>query len=337
MGNQKYAYRRYTIIDRCLNNSVKKYWTKKELLAALADYDIEIHESSLEKDIEAMRYEKGLSFEDAPIDYKKRKGYYYSKPFNIGLPFDEDDLRLLTKAALTLEQFKDISYFQQFAGVVDKVVRLIKLSKDSTLGLAQPYILFEKVPYLKGFENLDPIVKAIEEKRCLEITYQKFGQKPDKFVICPYFVKEFHNRWYVVGYNLTKSEIRTYALDRLTQVSSSYETFVGNTFVDPENYFKDCIGVTLDSDKIEKVILAFNQSQGEYIKTQHIHRSQKILEKTNDEKLWVQLEIIINHELIMTLLSYGANVKVMEPLSLALQIQNIGVAVVELYASGKQR
>lgn len=332
MGNQKYAYRRYTIIDRCLNNSVKKFWTKLELLDALASYDIEISASSLEKDIEAMRWEKGLSFEEAPIEYKKRKGYYYTRPFNIGLPFDDDDLRLLTKAALTLEQFKDISYFQQFAGAVDKVVRLIKLSKESTLGLAQPYILFEKVPYLKGFENLDPIIKAIEERRCIEIHYQKFGQQaPDKFTICPYFVKEFHNRWYVVAYNLNKSEIRTYALDRLTQWSTSYESFIDNTFIDPETYFRDCIGVTLDSDKIETVTLAFNQSQGEYIKTQHIHRSQEFLDKKDDDKLWVQLKIIINHELIMTLLSYGANVKVVEPLSLAKQIAEIGAQMVKLY------
>lgn len=332
MGNAKLAFKRYCIIDRCLNQSTKKYWLKTELLDALEGYDIKISPGMLEKDLSAMRNETGLSFQNAPIEYSKSpKGYHYTKAFSITMPFDEEDLRLLAKAAQTLNQFKDISYFNQFAGAVDKVVRLIKQTKKSQVNDRQHYILFEKVPYLRGYQHLDLIIEAIENNKCLSLVYQKFEDDPSaEFSISPYFVKEFHNRWYVVGFNAGKNEIRTYGLDRIVSVSLSYDTYEVNESFDIEGYFKDCIGINLADGIVQKVILSFSHAQGNYIKTQNLHRSQEIL-KDDDQELVVQLNVIINEELIMTLMSHGDHLKVMQPLSLADEIKERCAKIVAKY------
>lgn len=336
MGNAKLAFKRYCIIDRCLNQSTKKFWLKTELLEALEGYDIKISPDMLEKDISAMRYETGLSFQNAPITYSRSpKGYHYTKPFSITMPFDEEDLRLLAKAAQTLNQFKDINYFNQFAGAVDKVVRLIKQTKKSQLNELQPYILFEKVPYLRGYQHLDLIIEAIENNICLSLVYQKFENDPSsEFSISPYFVKEFHNRWYVIGYNAGKDEVRTYGLDRIVSISLCYDTYKVNESIDIEAYFKDCIGINLGNGIVEKVILSFTHAQGNYIKTQYLHRSQETL-KDDDNELLVQLNVIINEELIMMLMSHGDHVKVIEPSSLAEKIAERCARVAAKYSDNE--
>jgi predicted DNA-binding transcriptional regulator YafY len=157
-----------------------------------------------------------------------------------------------------------------------------------------------------------------------------FGHNPHTVELHPYFVKEFHNRWYVVGYAKEKNDIRTYALDRIGHISPCSIDFIANTTIDPEDYFKDCIGINFVDRTIELVKLSFTPAQGNYVKTQHLHRSQVILEDSQDEVI-VHLNLIINHELKMLILSFGDQVKVLEPYWLAEDIANVSRNVVSSY------
>ncbi|PTS99868.1 hypothetical protein DBR11_11375 [Pedobacter sp. HMWF019] len=332
MGINKSAYRRYTIIDRCFNHQLKKYWTKKEILKALNEADFVLSPSMLEKDFYNMKNEKDLPFQNAPIEYcHKKKAYYYTREFSISIPVDDEDIRLLGIAAITLNQYRGIEYFNQFSGAIDKVIRFVKEAKKAHMTDQVPFILFEKAPHLRGHEFLDPIIEAIENKKCLDITYKKFDlELSPSTVIHPYFVKEYHNRWYVIGLNDQKNELRTYALDRVQDISLSANQYVSNTFNNPDDYFRDCIGINLEDRKIESVVLHFSPKQGNYIKTQHLHWSQKIVTDDSDG-LVISLKLIINHEFKMIILSYGDDVKVLEPKSLVEQIFNISQRVAKLY------
>lgn len=334
--DHQHAYRRYMEIDRCLN-SKKKYWTKLELLEALRAKDFNISESTLEKDIKNMRWETSLPFENAPIVYtSKSKPYHYSEEFSISIPVDNEELHALDVAVRTLNQFKDIEYFSQFAGAVDKVIRFVKQVKINHEENNQPFILFEKVPYLRGYEYLDHILNAIENKKCLQIDYKMYEQDAYTLELHPYFVKEFHNRWYVVGYLAKKNDLRTFALDRIEHIAPCQTTYIANTFADSDLYFKDCIGINFMKRNIEKVQLLFTPFQGNYVKTQHLHRSQEIIRDDNEGVL-VELNIIINHELKMLIMSFGDQVKVLEPVSLAKEIADISRRVVKAYRANPQQ
>lgn len=93
MTIQKSAYRRYSTIDRCLNDSRKKYWKKKELMTEVKEIVIKIKPRIFDQDIYDMRNETGLTFKEAPIGYsRKPKGFYYTRPFNITFPIDQNHL-----------------------------------------------------------------------------------------------------------------------------------------------------------------------------------------------------------------------------------------------------
>jgi predicted DNA-binding transcriptional regulator YafY len=210
----------------------------------------------------------------------------------------------------------------------------MKASHESS---TTPAILFEKVPYLRGYEYLDTILAAISDQRCLEISYQTFDHdEPYTITLHPYFVKEFHNRWYVVGLVDSKSELRTFALDRIQSISPCGTNYIQNIDTDPEDYFKDCIGINFMERDIETVRLSFTPYQGKYVKTQHLHRSQ-VITQDDSEGVVVELHIIINHELKMLILSFGDQVKVLGPVTLATDIAKISQRVAKSYRSNPQK
>ena len=109
------------------------------------------------------------------------------------------------------------------------------------------------------------------------------------------------------------------------------EEVFSETKLDRKNFFKNVVGVTMGEGKTEKVLLSFAPLQGKYIKTIPIHASQEIVEETKTE-LKVSLAVVINHELKMQLLSYGENVRVLEPKKLAEEMKEIAKKMVKVYA-----
>jgi len=64
------------------------------------------------------------------------------------------------------------------------------------------------------------------------------------------------------------------------------------------------------------VILSYSAFQGKYIKSLPLHLTQEIV-VDNHEELRVKLNMYVTHDFVMELLSVGAEVKVIAPISLA--------------------
>ena len=76
-----------------------------------------------------------------------------------------------------------------------------------------------------------------------------------------------------------------------------------------------------------EVVLEFPKQQGNYIKTFPLHESQRIVEET---EATVILEIYIHttNDILMELLKYGSDVKVLAPISLQNKIKK---SISEMY------
>ena len=66
--------------------------------------------------------------------------------------------------------------------------------------------------------------------------------------------------------------------------------------------------------------LQFTSEEAPYIKSAPWHNSQKVLKETKNN-LTVELDLLVNHELKMKILSYGSGVKVLKPKHLKENIQ----------------
>jgi len=91
---------------------------------------------------------------------------------------------------------------------------------------------------------------------------------------------------------------------------------------DSAAFFKYSFGITQVHDAIpERIRLLFTPYQSPYIISQPLHPSQRIVAQT-ENGLEISLELYITQELIMSILSFGKQVTVLQPASLAKQIQS---------------
>ena len=132
----------------------------------------------------------------------------------------------------------------------------------------------------------------------------------------PYLLKEYKGRFYVLGYSEARSNVIILALDRIESVGDDMAVpYKPNTSLQANEYFKHTLGITIGDGPVEDVILWFTPSLGHYIKTQHLHTTQQVIED-NSEGLVIRLQLIVNYELISLLLSHCPQVSVIQPLSL---------------------
>lgn len=178
------------------------------------------------------------------------------------------------------------------------------------------YIHFEK-RRPQGTENLYGLLHAIKNNVQISFSYQKFGEK-EIFTRTtePFALKEFRNRWYLVANDLKDKKVKSFALDRLSDLEITNKKFVITGDFNVNEHFKYCFGImSPNAESPEEVILSFNPFQGKYIKTLPLHESQEIL-KDDEEELLVKLTLFVTHDFFMEVLSLGQNVKVIKPESL---------------------
>ena len=194
------------------------------------------------------------------------------------------------------------------------------------------YIHFEK-RRPQGTENLYGLIHAIKNSKCISFNYAKFWDDfTTKRTIEPYALKEFSNRWYVMGKDLKDGAIKTFALDRLSDFQILNTAFVYPTNFNIEKHFEFCFGIISPNDeKPQKITLTFDAHQGKYIKTLPLHATQRIIKDTKDE-LQIELTLCITHDFIMEILSYGDTVEVLGPQRLIDEIKQIVTRALQYYS-----
>lgn len=333
MPRNKEALIRYRVINRCIHDYT--YVTKEQLIKTCERaLDISpIGERTIEGDIHAMRYDNALGY-DAPIKFDRNRRAYYYDPSDYSIdniPLNDDELQSLTFAATLLDQFKNVEIFSKFTGSVQKIVDAVNIHRVQDEKGTLDFVDFEKVPFVKGSEFLDPIIKAIRQKQVLKITYHAFhSEKDHHHDIHPYLLKEYRNRWYLIGLHDYFREIRIYGLDRIVSLNVNAKLKYIDSKFSPEDYFKNVIGIFSPLGEPPEIILEFNKETAQYIITQPIHESQEIIRET-DKSTTFSLKVHPTVEFIQLLLGWGSEVKVKSPQALENQIIQIIKVLSDIY------
>ena len=170
-----------------------------------------------------------------------------------------------------------------------------------------------------GTENLYGLLHAIKNKLQIKFEYHKFWEDEiSQRCAEPYALKEFKNRWYILANDLKDNKIKSFALDRLSNLEITKRTFKIPGDFDVEKNYRYCFGIisSNEGEEPQDIVLSFNPFQGKYIKTLPLHETQKVL-TDNENELQISLKLFLTHDFIMELLSYGNNMKVLQPKMLA--------------------
>lgn len=221
--------------------------------------------------------------------------------------------------------FSKKTYYIEYEGEPEANERILEAfdtfnALNITEGLSK-YIHFEQ-RRPQGTENLYGLLHAIKNCKKIGFEYKKFWEESaSRRNVEPLALKEFKSRWYLIANDLKDNQIKTFGLDRLTELTITNQPYSYPNF-NIKEYFKHCFGIIrgVDSEP-QQVILSFCKFQGKYIKTFPLHESQQIL-VDDDKELRIELFVYLTHDLIMELLSHGNSLTVLEPAMLVEELEH---------------
>lgn len=326
MANLKNAAIREMVIDQCLRNKRRKYSTKDLMEAcnkALAQegYEGVTSLNTIRSDMRAIE-QRWIAYGGKIKEeiQGRNKFYYYENPdFSIFKPeLTQDDLNKLNQTLLVLSRFSGLP---QFEWIYELNARF-----KSTF-MASPYtksiIDFDDNIDVEGKQYISVLFDAIVNKSVLSIRYKPFSHNDEKiYTVHPYYLKEYNNRWFLLGLDEGYGKLITFALDRILSISLLNCKYIENESIDFNEYFEDVIGVTVKPNhEVRKLKLWVSAEQYPYLKTKPLHGTQRLLEEKDDGSRIIQIKVRENYELIQTLLSFGEKVVLLEPIDIKKKIQ----------------
>ena len=273
--------RRYCLILEKLERKQKSSF--RNIQDYLYDHGFEISARTIQRNIDHLRVEFGIE-----IRYEQGRDRYSIDEEN---SLDADVfirfLRMVTMSELFTESLRE--------------------SKD-----ALQYISFEAQEALRGVTHLKHLLFAIKQHRMVSLK---------QVSIAPYMLKEYQNRWYVVGTYENSSIPYTFGIDRIYDLEVSDKVFKSDKAINSRELFRHVIGLTLRPKKIEDVVLSFTPQQRKYVKALPWHPSQEIV-ADNDKEFRVRLRVAVNYELEQKILTNTDAVQVISPKELAHTIRD---------------
>jgi predicted DNA-binding transcriptional regulator YafY len=326
LATNKHAIIRYQALDKCFRNPGRKYYIEdlveacNKSLYEFTGVDKGIQRRQVLEDIKFMESVQGWNIDLDRIRDGHKVHYRYSDTsFSINNRLlNENEENQLKEALQTLYRFKGLPQFEW----IDEITARL----DSGLGLShnnKKIIEFDQNSYLKGLEFITPLYNAILYKKVISIEYKSFRQEViQNFIIHPYFLKQYNNRWYIFGKNDASDYIINLALDRFVAIQDYKKKYIANETINFDEYFEDIVGVTVhDKTKLQEVVLKVNNSLFPYIQTKPLHGSQKVKEQGKTHTS-ITLDLISNYELESLILSLGEGIEIIKPEELRNKIKH---------------
>jgi predicted DNA-binding transcriptional regulator YafY len=325
MGISKSAYSRYRIIDKMLNNQFKPYPTLEDIQEACEtklDYSPSL--DTLEKDIRNMKQSDVF---EAPIVYcRKNKGYYYTNPnYSINsIPLTEDDISTIKEA---LDLIKNLGggnrVNERFNDAIQKILATYK-EEFPDGNTDRKIIQTDYVEGAKGYEHFNAFFEACKSQ--IPVSFVHYSYSKRKFsaiIVHPIRLKEFENKWYLIGYSENHDGIRTFGLDRIYQPILLKRKFIKCKDKEIESYCNDIYGVyPIENQPKQEITFKTSIAITNYFEAYPIHPSQKGKKNASGSSFFT-INLVPSMELIKLFRSYGKHLEVINPNWLRQQTQSL--------------
>lgn len=275
----------------------------------------EVTQRCIEKDLTVL---ESAPF-DAPIEHVRLNGKnvirYRVRYFSIfHKEMRDEEANLLREVLNALGQFDGLDNLSWLDGFKQgyKYKELPKV------------ISFSNNPYLTNSNLLGTLFDNISNKVVIRLSYHTFS---DETIRCidfhPYLLKQYNDRWYVLGAAASDMKILHFALDRIDDVEPLPEKKYIACPEELEERFEDIVGVTLYEDRpVEHILCWVSDASKGYVDTKPIHGSYTPIKGEKEQQLqneypqlhggmFFTLDCISNYELIRELCSYGKDLLVL--------------------------
>ena len=208
-------------------------------------------------------------------------------------------------------------YIEEAADLRDADLRLRLLnlmSMDSLLKDSKELsdqILFEPIP--SGEKFLAPIIEALRDKTAIEMTYQGFTKDyPATFIVEPYCLKMFKQRWYMLAHSVGRDKTLIYSLDRVHALEPTTQKYQLPKDFDAEFYFRNVYGVSGMEDQPQEVEIKIEAYQANFLRSLPLHPSQTEIERQEQYSIF-RYNLVPAFEFKQELRKHGSVLEVLKP------------------------
>lgn len=290
---------------------------------------LEVSRKTIVRDIAFMRDRLELPIEfDAQI-----QAYRYTQPVNSfpTVNVTEGELLALLVAQRALEQYRGTPFHRQLEIAFEKLAgglrdRISFSPADELRAVSFKNIGLGKTD-VAVFNSLSGAVLRQEE---ITFGYRKPGDpKKSQRKVQPYHLANRENSWYLIGFDLERRALRTFALPRIADVVVTKEVFTRPNDFSPEKFFSTALGV-LGGTGDFKVVIRFASAVAERVREREWHESQEMRELPGGVlELHLRLGALVEVE--QWILSWGAAAEVVAPLELRSSMRKTADKLVKTY------
>lgn len=354
MSSNKNAVIRYMYLDQMLSDRYNKYTCEKLLEKVNErlesdgyptiggdrdDYEryIKSGKRVIQLDLQAlqespfnMEIDSSEKLYGSPVyRYADQTRSLFSKPLS------DDEKRLLQEVLNTLGQFAGLDSFEWLNGLQEKLNDKRAFGRgeyDKEMSAPRKIISFSSNDYLEGKDYIGTLFALISNKKVVDVEYEPFGKAPRTIRLYPYLLKQYNDRWYLIGTPLATEEFPyqkgfyvNLPLDRMNGVTAVDGVDYVDCDEDVEEKYEDIVGVTwYQEEEQRKILLAVKDSYTGYVDTKPLHGSQIKFPAEKQKDLhdkygafdgytFYSIDVKPNRELYNTIYRNGENIILISP------------------------
>lgn len=248
------------------------------------------------------------------------------------LCFDIEEQKALLHAAIFA---KESGY--PFTEVLNKATDKLRLysNKEQENILNRHMVGFDVInpdtaPEVKAM--LDVLEQSVANSCSVEIDYRSRNlEQPQPRVLDPYGIIYWNNKWYTIGLCHLRKEIRSFRIDRITNLKQTYMTFKRPEPFYSKEYFMQKLLPALSGENGTVTLIVEGRAEALDDLCIHWYLGHYLKERTFNQAVFLVNEEVIDTHIPYFLLSYGRSIRIIEPDSLRQKLVSAASELMEYY------
>ena len=290
---------------------------------------LEVSSKTIQRDIDFMRDRLGLPIEYDPL----RVGFRYTEEVASfpSIEVSEGEVAALFVAQKALAQYRGTPFERPLRSAFRKIADSLKEHVSFSWSDMEETISFHSAgASVADLELFETVSQAVLQSVELELEYRKLnskGYEPRR--VRPFHIASLENQWYLFAEDLSRKQLRTFALPRMRKVRATNTYFRRPASFSINKVLSGSFGV-FEGGKKHSIRLKFDAFAARLVSERTWHESQRYRE-AKDGTATLELKLGGLEEIERWVLSWGSHVRVLQPSTLAKSVAEEAVAVGRMY------
>jgi predicted DNA-binding transcriptional regulator YafY len=297
--------------------------------------ELEFHWRTVYRDLEALQL-AGFPIYTDRIDGKNLWSVLDSARHNIPIPLNLTELMALYFSRGLMTVLKDTVFYESLESFFQKIKTTLPAETIQYLDRIEESFEVGSKPYKQYGQlrdSIDRISEATIHRKIIEIDYFTMSRKEKtRRKVAPYKIWFFDGAFYLVGNCGLREDIRIFALDRITSLKLTEETFEMPEDFRVEDFMRTSFGVF--HGEPQNVRVRFAAEVAGYINEKIWHKTQRI-QPQKDGSLIFEARVAGTDEIKFWLMTWGSKAEVLSPVALRDEMIAEAEAMLQNYRGSK--